>query len=202
MSCCCGVTLLVLFAFVAGAATAAVAVRAAGAARGAGRGGDRRAPAAARGRHRARLSFTFATVALVYLLSALGLPDDLFRTLAIVVLAVVGVTLIVPGARGPSRGVAQPSRAARPGRRRGDGFGSGLVLGASLGFVYAPCAGPILAGVITVSASQDFTAGRLAVALAYAAGSAVVLYVLMLGGRRLTRRSRAAAARSSARSAP
>jgi hypothetical protein len=32
------------------------------------------------------VSFTFATVALVYLLSALGLPDKLFRTLAIVVL--------------------------------------------------------------------------------------------------------------------
>ena len=56
----------------------------------------------------------------------------------------------------------------------------------SLGLVYAPCAGPILAGVITVSASQDFTAGRLAVALAYSAGSGVVLYGLMLGGRRLT----------------
>jgi thiol-disulfide isomerase/thioredoxin len=53
--------------------------------------------------------------------------------------------------------------------------------------VYAPCAGPILAGVITVSASQRFTAGRLAVALAYGVGSAVALYALMLGGRRLTR---------------
>ena len=73
----------------------------------------------------------------------------------------------------------------RPGRG-GDGFWSGVVLGLSLGLVYAACAGPILAGVITVSASQDFTAGRLAVALAYSAGSAVVLYGLMLGGRRLS----------------
>src|SRR5665811_901211 len=48
-----------------------------------------------------------------------------------------------------------------------------------------PCAGPILAGVITVSASQPFTAGRLAVALSYGIGSAVVLYFLMLGGRRV-----------------
>ena len=70
-------------------------------------------------------------------------------------------------------------------RRRGDGFWSGTVLGASLGLVYAPCAGPILAGVITVSASQPFTAGRLAVALSYGIGSAAVLYALMLGGRRL-----------------
>jgi hypothetical protein len=51
-----------------------------------------------------------------------------------------------------------------------------------------PCAGLILAGVITVSASQSFTAGRLAVAFAYGAGSAAALYALMLGGRRLVRR--------------
>jgi thiol-disulfide isomerase/thioredoxin len=70
--------------------------------------------------------------------------------------------------------------------RGGEGFWSGAAVGASLGLVYAPCAGPILAGVITVSASQPFTAGRLAVALSYGAGSALVLYLMMLGGRRLT----------------
>ena len=75
-----------------------------------------------------------------------------------------------------------------PARVGGDGFGSGLVVGASLGLVYTPCAGPILAGVITVSASQDFTAGKLAVALAYAIGSGAVLYALMLGGRRVADR--------------
>jgi cytochrome c biogenesis protein CcdA/thiol-disulfide isomerase/thioredoxin len=132
------------------------------------------------------LSFTFATVALVYLLSALGLPDQFFRTLAIVVLAAAGVALIVPGAADRIEAWLTrlaPRAVARPG---GDGFGSGLLLGVSLGFVYTPCAGPILAGVITVSATQDFTAGRLAVALSYSAGSAVVLYGLMLGGRRLS----------------
>ena len=67
----------------------------------------------------------------------------------------------------------------------GDGFWSGTAVGASLGLVYAPCAGPILAGVITVSASQPFSSGRLAVALSYGIGSAVVLYFLMLGGRRV-----------------
>ena len=63
-----------------------------------------------------------------------------------------------------------------------------MLVGGVLGFVYAPCAGPILAGVITVSASQSFSAGRLAVALAYGIGSAATLYGLMLGGRRLTSR--------------
>ena len=134
-------------------------------------------------------SFTFATVALVYVLDALGLPDTLLRTLAIVVLLLFGVTLLVPALAARVEawlsGVAA-RLGARPAGASGDGFGSGLLVGASLGLVYAPCAGPILAGVITVSASQPFTAGRLAVALAYGLGSALVLYLLMLGGRRLT----------------
>jgi cytochrome c biogenesis protein CcdA/thiol-disulfide isomerase/thioredoxin len=132
-------------------------------------------------------SFTFATVALVYVIAALGLPNDLTRTIAIVTLFGFGVLLLVPPLA--DRVEAWSSRLAPgPARLRGDGLGSGLVVGASLGFVYAPCAGPILAGVITVSAAQDFTLGRLAVALAYSLGSAGVLYLLILGGRRVTDR--------------
>jgi cytochrome c biogenesis protein CcdA/thiol-disulfide isomerase/thioredoxin len=181
------VTLLVLFALVAGAGTALSpcvlpvlpAVLSAGVT-----GGRRRPLGVVCG---LAISFTFATVALVYVIDALGLPNDLTRTIAIVVLAGFGVTLLIPplSARVEawiSRVVPGPSRAGR------DGFGSGLLIGASLGFVYAPCAGPILAGVITVSAAQDFTVGKLAVAFAYSVGSAAVLYVLMRGGRRVTDR--------------
>ncbi len=133
------------------------------------------------------LSFTFATVALVYVISALGLPGDLLRKLAIGVLLAFGVTLMIPplAARVEATMSRFASRAGVAGGG-GDGFWSGTAVGASLGLVYAPCAGPILAGVITVSASQPFTAGRLAVALSYGIGSAVVLYFLMLGGRKLT----------------
>src|SRR4051812_21150970 len=180
--------LLVLFAFVAGAATAlspcVLPVLPVVLAAGAG-GGRRRPLGIVTG---LTLSFTFATVALVYLIDALGLPDDLLRNLAIGVLLAFGVLLLVPAAS--ARVEAWLTRLA-PSARAGDpdgGFWSGLLVGLSLGFVYAPCAGPILAGVITVSASQSFTAGRLAVAFAYGVGSAVVLYALMLGGRRATRR--------------
>jgi cytochrome c biogenesis protein CcdA/thiol-disulfide isomerase/thioredoxin len=133
------------------------------------------------------LSFAFATVALVYVIDALGLPGDLLRNLAIAVLLGFGLLLLAPPLA--ARLEAWISRVLpAPSARAGDGFVSGLLLGGSLGFVYAPCAGPILAGVITVSASQPFTAGRLGVALSYAVGSAVALYFLMLGGRRLIRR--------------
>ncbi|MFZ2051643.1 MAG: cytochrome c biogenesis protein DipZ [Solirubrobacteraceae bacterium] len=133
------------------------------------------------------LSFTFATVALVYLISALGLPDDLLREIAIVVLICFGASLMIPPLGDRLEALISRIAPKRTGPG-GGGFWSGLLAGGVLGFVYAPCAGPILAGVITVSASQSFSAGRLAVALAYGIGSAATLYVLMLGGRRLTSR--------------
>ncbi|HEX8689137.1 MAG TPA: cytochrome c biogenesis protein DipZ [Solirubrobacterales bacterium] len=134
------------------------------------------------------LSFTFAIVALVYVIDALGLPGDLLRNIAIVVLLGFGISLLVPSVAARMEAWISRMIPAPQGGKRGDGFGSGVLVGLSLGVVYAPCAGPILAGVITVSASQSLTAGRLGVALAYALGSAAVLYLLMLGGRRLSSR--------------
>src|SRR5215218_7708233 len=88
--------LLMLFALVAGAGTALSpcvlpilpAVLSAGVT-----GGRRRPLGVVTG---LALSFTFATVALVYVIDAFGLPDDLARTLAIVVLFGFGFALLVP----------------------------------------------------------------------------------------------------------
>jgi len=130
-------------------------------------------------------SFTFALFALVYVISALGLPNDLLRNIAIVVLFGFGIVLLIPPLA--ARVEAFGSRfAGRVGvKSGGDGYWAGVGLGISLGILYAPCAGPILAGVLTFSASQSFNAGRLAVIVAYAIGSALVLYLLMIGGRKL-----------------
>lgn len=186
--------LLIVFGFLAGAATAVspCALPVLPVVFAAGSTGGRRRPAGiATG---LALSFTFATVLLVYLISALGLPDDLLRTFAISVLLVFGLSLLVPGASARVEGWISRLTARSAGKvaqssgdriADGGGFWSGVLIGSGLGLVYAPCAGPILAGVITVSASQDFSTGRLAVALAYGVGSALVFYALMLGGRRL-----------------
>src|SRR3954465_3368751 len=180
--------LLILFAFLAGIGTALspCVLPVLPLALGAGAtGGHRRPLGIVTG---LALSFTFVTVAFVYVIHWLGLPDDLLRNIAIVGLICFGIALAVPPIG--DRLEAGLSRLAPQGaaRRGGDGFGSGLLVGFGLGAVYTPCAGPILAGVITLSASQSFTAGRLATALAYGIGSAVALYFLMLGGRRVTRR--------------
>jgi cytochrome c biogenesis protein CcdA/thiol-disulfide isomerase/thioredoxin len=180
--------LLILFGFIAGAATALspCVLPVLPIALSAGATGGRRRPLGIVAG--LAVSFTFATVALVYVISALGLPNDLLRKLAIVVLLGFGITLMIPPlAARLEAWISQFASRAGVAKGKGDGFWSGTAVGASLGLVYAPCAGPILAGVITVSASQSFSTGRLAVALSYGIGSAVVLYLLMLGGRKVVR---------------
>jgi cytochrome c biogenesis protein CcdA len=181
--------LLMLFAVIAGAGTAITpcvlpvlpALLSASAA-----GGRRRPLGIVLG---LAITFTIAIVALAQLVEGVGLAAGAARTLAIVVLALFGVVLLVPELA--ERIQAPLSRLARFGpKTRGDGFWSGLGVGAALGFVCAPCAGPILAAVTSVSASSGASAKIVAVALAYAAGLSAVLLLYALGGRAVMDRVR------------
>src|SRR2546429_7546123 len=115
--------LLIAFAFLAGAGTAVspCVLPVLPVALSAGATGGRRRPlGVVLG---LALSFTFATVALVYVIAALGLPNDLVRTVAIVTLVVFGVLLLVQPLA--DRVEAWISRIVPgPARRGGDGFGS------------------------------------------------------------------------------
>ena len=174
--------LLLLFAFIAGAGTAITpcvlpvlpALLSASAA-----GGRRRPIGIVIG---LAVTFTIAIVALAQLVKGVGLAAGAARTLAIIVLIVFGVVLLIPELA--ERVQAPLSRLARFGpKTRGDGFISGLAVGGALGFVCAPCAGPILAAVTSVSASSGATTQVVAVALAYAMGLSAVMLLYALGGR-------------------
>jgi cytochrome c biogenesis protein CcdA/thiol-disulfide isomerase/thioredoxin len=128
------------------------------------------------------VTFTIAIVALAQLVKGVGLASGAARTLAIVVLIGFGAVLLVPELA--ARVQAPLSRLARFGpKTRGDGFWSGIGVGGALGFVCAPCAGPILAAVTSVSASGGASARVVAVAIAYAVGLSAVLLLYALGGR-------------------
>jgi cytochrome c biogenesis protein CcdA/thiol-disulfide isomerase/thioredoxin len=134
------------------------------------------------------LTFAITIVGIAKVADGVGLGSDPLRAVAVVVLLGAGAVLLVP--RLGERLEARMSRLAAFGpRSRGDGFRSGLLVGAALGFVYTPCAGPILAAVISVGAA---TGRSVAVGIAYTLGSAAVLLALTLGGRTLFERVRAA----------
>src|SRR5437868_2764419 len=185
------ISLLVLFAFLAGAGTAISpcvlpvlpALLSAGAT-----GGRRRPVGVVTG---LVATFTLTVVGVASVVHGVGLAGGFLRTLAILVLLGFGVSLVVPALS--ARLEAPLSRLARFGpRSTGVGFWSGIVVGAAFGFVYAPCAGPILAAVISVSASRGTSLELVLIALAYGVGSGLVLLALAWGGRRLADRVRAA----------
>ena len=134
-------------------------------------------------------TFTIAIVLLAQLVKGVGLASGAARTLAIVVLIVFGVAMLIPDLA--ARVQAPLSRLARFGpKTRGDGFWSGIGVGAALGFVCAPCAGPILAAVTSVSASNGASARVILVALAFAAGLSAVMLVYAFAGRAVLERIR------------
>ena len=137
-------------------------------------------------------TFTIAIVALAQLVKGVGLASGAARTLAIVVLFGFGIVLLIPELA--ERVQAPLSRLARFGpRSRGTGFWSGVGVGGALGFVCAPCAGPILAAVTSVSASSGASARVVAVAVAYSLGLSAVMLLYALGGRAVVERIRRSA---------
>jgi cytochrome c biogenesis protein CcdA/thiol-disulfide isomerase/thioredoxin len=125
-------------------------------------------------------SFTLFTLAGAWLLDALGLPQDFLRNVAIGLLLLLAATLVIPRLATLVERPFLPLTRRRPGSER-----NGVVLGASLGLVFVPCAGPVLAAMTAVAASGQVGTRTVAVTLAYAAGAAVPMLLFAIGGQRL-----------------
>ena len=126
-------------------------------------------------------SFSVFTVVGASILDSLGLPQDALRNLAIVLLFVLAATLLVP---------RLAALAERPllflTRQRPRTESNGVVLGMSLGLVFVPCAGPVLAAVTALSATGGGGLETFFVAVAYALGAALPMLAIAIGSRRLT----------------
>jgi len=127
------------------------------------------------------VSFTTFTLAGAALLSSLGLPQDLLRTLAIAMLFLLAASLL---SQRVARGLERPFLflTRRPVARESSGF----VIGLSAGLVMVPCAGPVLAAVAALAATGEVTWRVVLVTIAYAVGHAVPLLAIAIGGQRLT----------------
>jgi cytochrome c biogenesis protein CcdA/thiol-disulfide isomerase/thioredoxin len=125
------------------------------------------------------VSFTVFTLFAAWLLDRLGLPQDVLRNLAIGLLLLVSLSLLVPKV---GELLARPLQVLT---RRGSGdLGGGFLLGASLGLVFVPCAGPVLAAVTVIAAKRDVGLDGLLLTLAYAVGAAVPMLAIAFLGQR------------------
>ncbi len=141
------------------------------------------------------LSFAVFTLLGSWLLSSLGLPQDLLRWIGLVVLGLVGLGLIVPSV---GEWLERPFARLVGGRQQTEA--GGFVLGLSLGLVFVPCAGPVLTAIAVVSANHRYDLSSVLLTAAFALGIAVPLLIFALLGQRLaermaTVRSHAATAR-------
>ncbi len=132
------------------------------------------------------LSFTVFTLTAAWLLDLLGLPEDVLRNLAIALLFVLAATLIFP-----RFGLLLERPLARLTRRRGGDLGGGFLLGASLGLVFVPCAGPVLATISVLAAQHKVGLKAVLLTFAYALGAALPMLLVAIGGRRAAGRLRA-----------
>ncbi|MEB4208545.1 cytochrome c biogenesis protein DipZ [Mycobacterium sp. 94-17] len=128
-------------------------------------------------------SFSLATLLGSALLSALHLPQDAIRWAALVVLTLIGLGLIFP----PVQHLIERPFAYLPQRQIGLGA-NGFVLGLTLGALYVPCAGPVLAAIVVAGGTSSIGPGVLVLTAAFALGNALPLLAFAVAGQRVADR--------------
>lgn len=141
------------------------------------------------------LAFAAATLVFSAVTHLAGFDANTLRNIAIVLLLIFGLVMLWPRlfqwlteqlssliSRGG--GSATPIYAGNAG---------GFVLGTTLGLVWTPCAGPVLASILTVIATSPDIAWAGTLLTAYAIGAAIPMLAIAYGGQAITTRVRSVA---------
>jgi cytochrome c biogenesis protein CcdA/thiol-disulfide isomerase/thioredoxin len=128
------------------------------------------------------LSFTFFTLFLSTIVRLSGIPADSLRFLSIIILAIFGASLLIPKLQTKIEIFFSRFANLVPSGEKKKGFVGGLIVGLSLGLLWTPCVGPILASVISLAITGTVTAQAFLITLAYAIGTAIPMLIIMLVG--------------------
>jgi cytochrome c biogenesis protein CcdA len=125
-------------------------------------------------------TFTAFLLAGAWLWSLIGVSPKHQIKIGAVLLLVLAVILVVPKA---GELVERPFAFLT--RRRAGDLGGGFLLGASLGLVFIPCGGPVLATLTANAATNRVGAWIVVIAIAYALGAALPMFAIARGSRGL-----------------
>jgi cytochrome c biogenesis protein CcdA len=134
------------------------------------------------------LSFSVVALALGAITRAFDFDPNSLRTAAAILLVGFGLLMIWPA---PFEWLS-----SRTGGFTGGGAASsqgvigGFVLGATLGLVWTPCAGPVLGSILTIVATSKDTAWASLLLVVYAIGAALPMLLIAHGGQAITTRIR------------
>ena len=140
---------------------------------------------------------TFASFAMLLgaVSSTVHVAQQVLRNTGIGLLAISGLLRVWPRPYDWLVARLQPpleriGAAVAPGVQPGSGNTGGFVLGMSLGAVWTPCAGPVLASILVlVVKAQDLGWSALLLTL-YAIGAAIPMLAIIYGGHYMTQRVR------------
>jgi cytochrome c biogenesis protein CcdA/thiol-disulfide isomerase/thioredoxin len=134
------------------------------------------------------LSFTFFTLFLSTIVKISGISADFLRVLSVVVIAGFGISLLLPQFQVLVERLFSRFASIIPQTTPKPGLSGGLVVGLSLGLLWTPCVGPILASVISLALTGTVTLDAFLITLAYASGTALPMFLILLGGQNALKR--------------
>ncbi len=126
------------------------------------------------------ISFALFTLAISYVIKIFPFDPNNLRFLAVIIIGFLGLSLVIPVLSSRLEGLVSRlsgSFGTKFQNPTTSGFWSGLITGVSLGIVWSPCAGPILATIATLAATQAVNFQVVLVTLIYVAGVGIPLFI-------------------------
>ncbi|HZE87395.1 MAG TPA: cytochrome c biogenesis protein DipZ [Methylomirabilota bacterium] len=138
------------------------------------------------------LSFSFFTLSISYLVKLFHLDSNLIRLFSVVVIAFFGVTMLIPRLLAWTELFISRISVffGQKFKKGNEDFVGGFVTGLSLGIVWSPCAGPILATIATLAATGQVSFTIVLVTAAYVLGIGIPLFLFAYGGQQLVAKTR------------
>jgi len=132
------------------------------------------------------ISFTFFTLFLTTIVKATGIPADTLRFISVIIIAVFGLGLVIPQIQKLfEKSFSNLQRFVPRGNQNNPGFLSGVLIGISLGLLWTPCVGPILASVISLALIGNVNGSAFLITLAYSIGTAIPMFAILIGGNKI-----------------
>ncbi len=138
------------------------------------------------------LSFAAFTLSASYLIRIFHLDPNILRIIAAIIIGFLGLSMVLPvlGRQvelliGKLSGFFGQKTASH-----GGGFLPGFITGLSLGIVWSPCAGPILATIATLAATGQVNLWVVLVTISYVIGVGIPLFAFAYGGQHFINRAR------------